>query len=350
VAGKHGESEALHARARGFVAAFERGEPMPEAFDALAADLASFQGRHVEGYARLRAAHPGEIPGVPTDAFKVSRVSAFDEGETPVVFRTSGTTVGSRGAHWFRTCGTYDAGAVAFGRKMLDVRERMPVLVIGPSPDEQPDSSLTHMIARFIDAFGTDASGYFVSNGVLDLAALDERVAKLMYTGVTDALVLGTSLALAYLLDAVGDAESSFRMPEGTRVMHTGGPKGTTRDVDATKLRKDLARAFAIEPRAVIAEYGMTELSSQFYEREPGLYVEPPWARVVPVAPDTLLPVKEGEVGVARIEDLLNVDSAFAIVTADRVRRTAGGFELLGRASGAPPRGCSIATEEMLGR
>ena len=206
------------------------------------------------------------------------------------------------------------------------------------------------MIARFVDAFGTDASGYFVANGVLDLAALDERVAKLMYTGVTDALVLGTSLALAYLLDAVGDAESSFRMPEGTRVMHTGGPKGTTRDVDATKLRKDLARAFAIEPRAVIAEYGMTELSSQFYEREPGLYVEPPWARVVPVAPDTLLPVKEGEVGVARIEDLLNVDSAFAIVTADRVRRTTGGFELLGRASGAPPRGCSIATEEMLGR
>jgi hypothetical protein len=69
----------------------------------------------------------------------------------------------------------------------------------------------------------------------------------------------------------------------------------------------------------------------------------------VPVDPETLLPVKEGDVGVARIEDLLNVDSAVAIVTADRVRRVAGGFELLGREVGAPPRGCSIATEEMLG-
>jgi len=79
------------------------------------------------------------------------------------------------------------------------------------------------------------------------------------------------------------------------------------------------------------------------------VYVEPPWARVVPVDPETLAPVKHGDVGVARIEDLLNVDSAVAIVTADRVRRVKEGFELLGREAGAPPRGCSIATEEMLG-
>jgi hypothetical protein len=91
----------------------------------------------------------------------------------------------------------------------------------------------------------------------------------------------------------------------------------------------------------------MTELSSQLWSTG-STYVEPPWARVIPVDPETLVPVKDGEVGIARIEDLLNVDSAFAIVTADRVRRVEGGFELLGRAPGASPRGCSIATEEML--
>ena len=46
-----GESDALHARARAFVTAFERGAPMPESFDALASDLARFQGKHVAGYA-----------------------------------------------------------------------------------------------------------------------------------------------------------------------------------------------------------------------------------------------------------------------------------------------------------
>ena len=47
---------------------------------------------------------------------------------------------------------------------------------------------------------------------------------------------------------------------------------------------------------------------------------------------------------------LLNVDSAVAVLTQDRVRRVAGGFEILGRLPGAPPRGCSLAIDELLGR
>ena len=81
-----------------------------------------------------------------------------------------------------------------------------------------------------------------------------------------------------------------------------------------------------------------------------GVYVEPPWARVVAVDPVTLEPVADGAIGLARIEDLANVDSAFAVQTQDRVRRVAGGFELLGRAPGAAPRGCSIAIDEMMSR
>jgi hypothetical protein len=205
------------------------------------------------------------------------------------------------------------------------------------------------MIGKFVDAMATAASiedTYFVSNGVLDVVALDERVARLLMSNAKSTVVLGTSLAYALLLEAFGGAK--FRMPEGTRVMQTGGFKGKTLEFDAAKLRRELARAFCIEESAITSEYGMTELSSQFWEKSPNIYAEPPWARVVPVDPETLAPVKDG-VGVARIEDLLNVDSAVAIVTADRVRRVPGGFELLGREVGAPPRGCSIATEEMLG-
>jgi hypothetical protein len=101
----------------------------------------------------------------------------------------------------------------------------------------------------------------------------------------------------------------------------------------------------------------MTELSSQFWEAtlvddraRHGFFAEPPWARVVPVDPESLAPVPAGEVGIARIEDLANVDSAFALLTHDRVRRAGAGFELLGRAPGAAPRGCSIALDEMLSR
>ena len=114
---------------------------------------------------------------------------------------------------------------------------------------------------------------------------------------------------------------------------------------------------FALDRRAIVSEYGMTELSSQFYERtlfdpdvREGIYAEPPWARVVPVDPETLEPVAEGEIGIAKVLDLMNVDSAVAVLAQDRVRRVDGGFELLGRAPGAPPRGCSIAIDEILGR
>jgi hypothetical protein len=71
--------------------------------------------------------------------------------------------------------------------------------------------------------------------------------------------------------------------------------------------------------------------------------------RVTPVDPVSLAPVAEGDVGIARIIDLANVDSAVAIQTQDLVRRRPGGFELLGRAPGATPRGCSLASEELLG-
>jgi hypothetical protein len=69
---------------------------------------------------------------------------------------------------------------------------------------------------------------------------------------------------------------------------------------------------------------------------------------VKPVDPATLEPLPDGEVGLARIVDLGNVDSAVAIVTQDRVRRIDGGMELLGRSAGAPPRGCSLAVEALL--
>jgi hypothetical protein len=353
------ESDALHVRVRAFVDAFEHGRDGPEPFDALAVDLARFQARHVPGYARLCAARgvdpllirrAAEAPAVPTDGFKVATVFAFAREEASVTFRTSGTTIGARGAHPMRITSTYDAAALAFGRATLapDIEPPVPVLVLGLSAEQSPDSSLAHMCATFARAWGDGA--WFLRDGELDVEGLRRRVSEL--DPRRPAIVLGTSLALAHLVDLA----ASLPLPRGSRVMQTGGFKGRAREVDAAALRRSVARLFAVDERRVVSEYGMTELSSQFWEgtvaraaARPGVYLEPPWARVVPVHPETLAPVPDGEVGIARIEDLANVDSAFAVLAADRVRRVDGGFELLGRAPGAPPRGCSIAVDEMLG-
>ena len=355
-------SSALHERARAMARAFEKHQPPPESFDSLAADLARFQAEHVPGYARLCAARgvdahsimrAADAPAVPTDAFKVARVFAFDERDAGVTFRTSGTTLGARGAHSMRDAATYDAVALAFGKAMLGIGPRIPVLVLGPSEDEAPDSSLAHMCALFSRELGVSETrtDYFVQAGSLQVEALRARVGSLRADA--PALLLATSFALVHLLDEIG--ADPLPLPPGSRVMQTGGFKGRSREVSAPELRRLLSIRFSVPERAIISEYGMTELSSQCWEATfvderagLGVYAEPPWARVVPVDPETLSAVPRGDVGVARIEDLANVDSAFAIVTQDRVRRVAGGFELLGRLPGAPPRGCSIALDEIL--
>jgi hypothetical protein len=360
------ESAGLHARASAFISAFEAGRQMPEPFDALAVDLARYQARRVSGYARLCAARhvdpaamraAADAPAVPTDAFKHAEVFAFEPALAAATFRTSGTTVGARGTHRMRHVGTYDHAALAFGRAMLaaGLRPPVPVLVVGPSPCEAPDSSLTHMNAVFALSWHgevRDEDRFFVREGSLDAEGLRARVASL--EPATPAVVLATSFALVHLLDAIGT--ETLPLPRDSRVMQTGGFKGKSREVDANELRREVARVFDVHERSVIGEYGMTELSSQFWEgtvadphARSGVYVEPPWARVVAVDPESLRPVANGEVGIARIEDLANVDSAFAVLTQDCVRRVPGGFELLGRAAGAPPRGCSISLDEMLG-
>ena len=360
------ESDALHARARAFVAAFERGAPMPEPFDALACDLARFQAEHVKHYARLCAARgvdPARLeratdaPCVPTDAFKLVRVATFPPEDARATFLTSGTTIGQRGRHELRTTDTYDAAALAFGRRALFAKlpTTPEVLALSPSPREAPESSLVHMIERFRVALGAEptADAYVIEGGVIDLGRFDERVAFAASRG-RPVVVLATSFALVHLLDALGS--DLFRLPPASRVMQTGGFKGKSREVSADVLRRDVARAFCVPEHDIVGEYGMTELSSQFWETTAqdeaashGVWTEPPWARVVPVDPETLAPVPDGEVGLARIEDLCNVDSAFAVLARDRVRRVPGGFELLGREPGAAPRGCSIAIDELLG-
>jgi hypothetical protein len=359
-------SDALHARVRAIIEAFARQSVAPESFEDLARDIARYQTKNVPGYARLcdsRGIDPraieraSELPAVPTEAFKIARVFAFADGEAKATFRTSGTTVGARGAHRMRDPRTYAAAARTFGRFMLarDLAPPIDVLVLGPSDEDAPDSSLAFMCNEFVRAWGRPVPSdetFFVRCGAIDLDGLRARISALSPT--QPVVLLATSFALVHLVDSLGDEQLS--LPPRSRVMQTGGYKGRSREVSPDALRHAVAKTCAVDPRAVIAEYGMTELSSQFWEAtlvdshaRPGVYVEPPWARVVPVDPETLRPVSQGVEGIARVEDLANVDSAFAVLAQDRVRRVDGGFELLGRRSGAPARGCSIALDELLG-
>lgn len=353
------QSDALHARVRRFIATAEGSR---EGFDELALAIAAFQVEHVEPVRRLasargfdprRARSVAELPALPVDAFKLRRVAAHLPELDLRVFRTSGTTQGSelRGEHAFRTLDTYRAASIAWGLEHL-ARGIRParVLVLAPSSVELPDSSLSFMIDAMTEALGISPRHLVSLERGLDFEAFEAEAAACADAG-GPVLVLGTSFAYVYLLDAL--AGRSRPLPAGSRAMITGGYKGRSRELPEAELRAAIARALGLEASQLVGEYGMTELSSQLWEPSlegrAGRYRPPAWLRVEAVEPDTLEPVAPGEIGLARFVDLANVDGAIAIQTVDRVRLVEGEVELHGRAPGAPPRGCSLAIDDLLG-
>ena len=77
--------------------------------------------------------------------------------------------------------------------------------------------------------------------------------------------------------------------------------------------------------------------------------IGPHWTRTTIVDPVTALPVSAGEIGLLQIFDLCNRGSVCAVLTGDLAREHDGGVEIIGRHPGAPPKGCSIAADAMLG-
>jgi hypothetical protein len=128
--------------------------------------------------------------------------------------------------------------------------------------------------------------------------------------------------------------------------METGGYKGRTRALSKTDLRAAIGAQFGLPRNSIIGEYGMSELSSQAYDGQPGRpggpFRFPPWARVLIVSPETGQEVAEGELGLIRVVDLANLSSVLAVQTEDLAVRRGDGFEWVGRATTAEPRGCSL--------
>lgn len=363
------ERESLVARAAALIDGLAGGDRRDDSTrDALLVDIARWQAQHVGVYRRLvenqgrstldGVRSPAELPAVPTDVFRMARVAAHGSGEDVRTFLTSGTTSGARGAHHLRTLELYDRAARAAGAwGLFPDRRRLPLVNLVAAEEEAPESSLSYMVARFVEWFGTGESVHVWREGRLDLDLFASTLDRMERAGAPVAL-LGTSFAFVLAEDALGARR--WRLAGGSRIMQTGGYKGRSREVDPAELRELLAARYGVASACIVAEYGMTELSSQMYETTLAPYLAgaeqprrrlcaPAWMRVVVTDPDTLSPLADGEVGLIRIEDPANIDTCWAIQTSDLGRRVGdAGLEVLGRASGATPRGCSLAVEESL--
>jgi hypothetical protein len=112
-------------------------------------------------------------------------------------------------------------------------------------------------------------------------------------------------------------------------------------------------RFLGIPSARVVNEYGMTELSTQFYDatlqigRQTDIKEVPPWARVVIIDPNTGREAANEERGLIRVCDLANLWSIMCVQTEDLGVARQNGFEVLGRVAGAEVRGCSLNAEDL---
>lgn len=303
-------------------------------FEKLMMEAHAFQKETCAAYGALCATLPEatnwrEIPALPLDAFKQTGIRTFPEAETVRTFRTSGTTGEGYGEHHFRTLALYRAAV--FGGWPLPMRN---VFSITPTPAEAPYSSLACMAGWLV------MPGKFF-NG--DWAGLERKISE-EKKGV---ILFGTALGFLNFFEWLG--ERSLVLPLGSKAVETGGYKGTDRVLPKADLYKMFEERLGLEADAVWNEYGMTELSSQFYTQGLGKAHEgAAWVRGVVIDPEINVEVEDGGTGVLRIFDLANIGSCCAIQTRDLAIRRGEDFELIGRDPAALPRGCSRSADEML--
>ena len=367
--------ESYPARLREFIGRTAHAPALPAndegEFNSLALDLFELHYTHNPAYRALCLARKRlpidvtdwrEIPAVPAVAFKAMEMTVLCPDERTTTFHSSGTTGDepSRHFHCEASLAIYESSLLPWFQahllpETLSGEKAFAFIAITPPADLAPHSSLAHMFDTVRRRFG---GGHFAFTGepALEDGGRVNHEATLRHLREATArglpvVLLGTAFNFVHLLDHLSDDGLRLNLPAGSRVMETGGYKGRSRELPRPELHAFLSERLGIAREFIVCEYGMSELSSQAYDHVAGAPVSdpahrtfrfPPWARAQIVSPETGTEVDDGGTGLVRVLDLANVASAAALQTEDLAVRSGGGFELLGRATEAEPRGCSL--------
>ena len=294
-----------------------------------------------------------DIPAVPIKAFKELTLSCCEPERAERIFMTSGTTLGGiRGKSYHPDLRVYDASMIrGFKQYFLPDRDKIDMSILFPTENVMPNSSLAHYLALALANFGTPESGYAMRDDGIVYDQLFETLHRAQVSGKPLAL-LGASYSYVPLLDEMEREDLSFALPAGSRLFDTGGFKGQYCEQDLDHFYNRLSAGFGVPRGKCTNMYGMTELSTQFYDCGnticPSVKFGPHWIRSRVINPLTGEDAPIGETGVLVHCDLAHFNIVTTILTEDAAIKTESGFQLLGRADGTNAKGCSMAVEEFL--
>ena len=274
-----------------------------------------------------------DIPFLPINFFKNHKILT-DNSNAEIVFTSSGTTASAQSQHFVNDVSIYEKSyGKAFQQFYGDIKECC-ILALLPNYLERDGSSLIYMVNDLIAKSNHPNSGFFLYNTNQLLEILKKCKLQKQKT-----LLIGVTYAL---LDFVEKHQINF--PE-LIVMETGGMKGKRKEIIREEFHQILQNGFGVP--SIHSEYGMTELLSQAYSTGNGIFVCPPWMRVlIRDTNDPLSFVEDGKTGGINVIDLANINSCSFIATQDLGKiYYQNSFEVLGRFDNSDIRGCNLLIE-----
>lgn len=287
------------------------------------ANLARFDWEQVEHYS--------QIPFLPISFFKSHVLStAIEEiNEETLHFESSGTTGMESSRHFVLHPEIYKASFFKTFQDFYGDPQQYIFACLLPSYLERGQSSLVYMCQGLIEASNNEKSGFYLYDfdALARLLQSDVQEKKIFLIGVTYALI---DFATAYPIAL-----------KNTIVMETGGMKGRKEEWTKDQIHDFLKQKWQLSE--VHSEYGMTELLSQAYARNAGIFETPAYLKVLVRNIQDPKQVKTKGQGLANIIDLSNIYSCSFIATDDLVEVLEDGcFRVLGRNDHAVLRGCSL--------
>jgi hypothetical protein len=309
-------------------------------FEQMALEAFHYQAAHNPVYAAyLQALHckPAQvekiekIPFLPTGFFKTHKVTS-GSFSPKLIFESSTTTGTTPSKHLVRNPSLYRSSFLNGFEQCWGSPKNSCIIGLLPSYLERKNSSLVYMVKELIEKSGHPNSGFYLNETEALAETLSQLESKKQRT-----LLIGVTFALL-------DFASSHPQPlQYTTLIETGGMKGRGEELTREEMHIRLKKAFQLP--AIASEYGMTELLSQFWSKEDGLFDCPSWMKVLVREEEDPLTVNQSGSGGLNIIDLANIDSCCFIATDDAGRvHSNGHFEMLGRLDGATIRGCSLLT------
>ena len=275
------------------------------------------------------------IPFLPISFFKSHKVTTTDF-KPAAIFESSGTSGTVSSKHYIKNMELYRNSFLKGFEYFYGHPAQYVILGLLPSYLERKNSSLIVMVDELIRQSKHPGSGFYLH----DHLALENKLREL-HDSDRKIFLIGVSFAL---LDF---AETRQLRLSNTIVMETGGMKGRRQESTRNEVHDILKRKLGVA--AVHSEYGMTELLSQAYSKNDGIFQAPPWMKILLRDEEDPMSIKQNSTskptkGVINVIDLANLYSCSFIATDDVGSITSSGFTVEGRLDKSDLRGCSLLT------